>query len=70
MLSKLLFGLFGHLLFGFRFQERSAFFADPEGRSVDFVDLGHDPICWMLWYHVGFFQTTAGVRSDRGRFIF
>ena len=46
-------------------------FADPEGRSVDFrFDLGHDPICWMLWYHVGFFQTTAGVRSDRGRFIF
>ena len=54
----------------FFFQERSAFFADPEGRSVDFVDLGHDPICWMLWYHVGFFQTTAGVRSDRYRFIF
>ena len=25
--------------------------------------------CW-LWYHEGFFQTTAGVRSDHGRFIF
>ena len=32
--------------------------------------LDHDPICWMLWYHGGFFQTTAGVRSDWGRFIF
>ena len=32
--------------------------------------LDHDPICWMLWYHGGFFQTTAGVRSDQGRFIF
>ena len=30
-----------------------------------FEDHGHDPICWMLWYHVGFFQTTAGVGSDR-----
>ena len=54
----------------FVFQERSAFLTDPEGRSVSFVDLGHDPICWKLWYHVGFFQTTAGVRSDRYRFIF
>ena len=25
--------------------------------------------CWW-WYHGGFFQTTAGVRSDHGRFIF
>ena len=32
--------------------------------------LDHDPICWMLWYHEGFFQTTAGVRSDRGHLIF
>ena len=29
--------------------------------------LDHDPICWMLWYHDGFFQTTAGVGSDQGR---
>ena len=32
--------------------------------------LDHDPICWMLWYHDGFFQTTAGVRSDRGHLIY
>ena len=43
-------------------------FADSEGKSVFSLILDHDPICWMLWYHDGFFQTTAGVRSDRGRF--
>ena len=32
--------------------------------------LDHDPICWMLWHHDGFFQTTAGFRSDRGHLIF
>ena len=31
--------------------------------------LDHDPMGWMLWYHDGFFQTTAGVRSDQGRLI-
>ena len=63
-------GLFGHLLFGFRFQERSAFFADSEGKSVFSLILDHDPICWMLWYHDGFFQTTSGFRSDHCHEIF
>ena len=31
--------------------------------------MDHDPICWMLWHHDGFFQTTAGFRSDQGRWI-
>ena len=31
--------------------------------------MDHDPICWMLWYHDGFFQTTSGFRSDQGQFI-
>ena len=35
------------------------------------MTMDHDPSCWMLfWYHDGFFQTTAGVRSDRGHLIF
>ena len=55
----------------FVFQERSAFLTDPEGRSVSFVDLGSwSDLLDADWYHDGFFQTTAGVRSDRGRFIF
>ena len=62
--------IYGHLLFVFRFQERSSF-SDPEGRSMKMKDHGS----WFryagcCWYHEGFFQTTAGVRSDRGRFIF
>jgi hypothetical protein len=29
------------------------------------------PICWMLvWYHAGFFQTTAGVCSDQAVWSF
>ena len=31
--------------------------------------MDHDPICWMLWHHDGFFQTTAGVCSDQGQWI-
>jgi hypothetical protein len=31
--------------------------------------LDHDPMGWMLWYHDGFFQTTAGVCSDQGQWI-
>ena len=50
----------------FVFQERSAFLTDPEGRSVSFVDLGSwSDLLDADWYHDGFFQTTAGVRSDR-----
>jgi len=61
----------GHLLFGFLIPGEIIVFTDPEGRSVGFSKtMEHDPICWMLWYHVGFFQTTAGVCSDRGRFVF
>ena len=41
-----------------------------EGRSVKLSKImDHDPICWMLWHHDGFFQTTAGFRSDQGQFI-
>ena len=69
VLSKLRWSI-GHLLFGFLFQERSAV-SWSEGESVirDHGSWFRFAGCW-LWYHGGFFQTTAGVRSDHGRFIF
>ena len=69
VLSKLLW-LFGHLLFGFRFP--GEIFVFPDLRVDQWLPRSWImiPICWMLWYHDGFFQTTAGVRSDRGHLIF
>ena len=69
VLSKLHW-LFGHLLFGFRYPGEICFWF--EGRSELWEDHGswfRFAGCWW-WYHGGFFQTTAGVRSDHGRFIF
>ena len=63
-------GLFGHLLFGFRFPGEISFSLILRVDQLISLILDHDPICWMLWYHDGFFQTTAGVRSDRGHLIF
>ena len=41
-----------------------------EGGSVisEIMDHDSDLLDAVLWYHDGFFQTTAGVRSDWGRF--
>ena len=55
----------------FFFQERSLFFLILREDRIKPEDHGS----WFrfagcCWYHEGFFQTTAGVRSDRGRFIF
>lgn len=53
------------------FSRRDHRFRWSEGGSVGFSKImDHDPICWMLWHHDGFFQTTAGVRSDRGHLIY
>ena len=52
------------------FSRKDHRFRWSEGRSVKLSKtMDHDPICWMLWYHDGFFQTTAGFRSDRGQII-
>ena len=45
-------------------------FADLEGKSGKRKIMDHDSdLLDARWYHEGFFQTTAGVRSDRGRLI-
>ena len=67
VLAKGVKSLFGHLRLGFRFQERSAFSLTLRVDQLTSMILDHDPMGWMLRYHDGFFQTTAGVRSDRGR---
>ena len=52
------------------FSRRDLRFSWSEGESVIFEIMDHDSdlLDAALWYHDGFFQTTAGVRSDRGRF--
>ena len=67
VLAKTVKSLFGHLRLGFRFQERSAFSLILRVDQLISMILDHDPMGWMLRYHDGFFQTTAGVRSDRGQ---
>ena len=67
VLSKLRWPL-GHLLFGFLFQERSAISWSEGNQGCKIMDHDSD-LLDARWYHEGFFQTTAGVRSDRGRLI-
>ena len=63
------FGLFGHLLFGFRYP--GEIFSDLREIRICEKIMDHDSdLLDAFWYHGGFFQTTAGVRSDHGRFIF
>ena len=51
------------------FSRRDRRFGWPWGAISSFSRImDHDPICWMLWHHDGFFQTTAGFRSDQGRY--
>ena len=52
------------------FSRRDLRFSWFEGGSVitEIMDHDSDLLDAALWYHDGFFQTTAGVRSDRGRF--
>ena len=69
VLSKLLVVFLVICCSDFVFQERSCFRWSWGKISWLSLILDHDPISWMLWYHDGFFQTTAGVRSDQGRLI-
>ena len=62
--------VFGSSAVRISFSRRDRRFRWSWGKISSFPRImDHDPICWMLWHHDGFFQTTAGFRSDQGRWI-
>ena len=60
----------GHLLFGFLVPGEIIAFKTLREDQKNGKIMDHDSdLLDAGWYHEGFFQTTAGVRSDRGRLI-